>query len=77
MCYLPEHDPIQDMLETKTKTAFVKVTHCKTGIELQVAIQASGTPQHILIYMCRTVYVIKQMGLVMKFKEQVNIINRP
>ena len=55
--YSPEQDPIQDALETKTKTAYFKLTLPKMSSKQQVAIWASETPKHFLIHVCRAVHI--------------------
>jgi hypothetical protein len=59
------------VLETKTKTAYFRVTVPETCSKLRVAIRASGTPDHFFIHVHGVVHVIKEMGLATKFKEQV------
>jgi hypothetical protein len=48
----------------------------KTGRELQVDIQVSGILDHFLIHVHGVVHIhiIKQMGLAMKHKEEVDSI---
>jgi hypothetical protein len=78
MCYVPKQSLIEDVLETKTKTktktAYFKVTRQETGSELQVAIWASGIPEHFLIHVLGAVHIIKRMGLATKLKEQVDAV---
>jgi hypothetical protein len=43
---------------------------------MKMAIWASGTPGHFLIYVCNMVHVIKQMGLNTKFQEAANAVEK-
>ena len=57
--YVREQDPIQGMLETRTKNPYFKVVLPETGSELQVAIWASSTPEHFLTHVAWAVHDIK------------------
>jgi hypothetical protein len=69
--YIPDQDPIQDALQTKNKITYLELMLPEVGSKLQVAIWASGTPEHFLIHMCGALQVLNQMDLPMKFTEQV------
>ena len=43
--YIPEQDPVQDVLEKTKKTTYFKLTLPNTGNKLKVAFWASGSPE--------------------------------
>ena len=60
ICYIPEQDPIQEALETKTKTTYFKLTLPGTGSEMRMARWASGTSEQLLMHMRAAIHVCKQ-----------------
>ena len=71
--YVPKQYPIQDVLNTKMMTAYFKLMLPEMGSALYLGTWASGTPDHNLLHMCRALCVIKQMGLLMNFKERFEV----
>jgi hypothetical protein len=74
ICFIPERDPIQDALKTKTKTTYFKLMLLVSGSKMRVAIWVSGTSEHFHIHVRGTVHVIKQMGLDTKFWEATDAV---
>ncbi len=65
--YIPEQDPVQDVLKKSKKTTYFKLTLPNTGNELKVAVWASGTPEQFLMHVRSAIHVRKQMGLDTEF----------
>jgi hypothetical protein len=67
MCYIPEQDPMQDLvqdtLEKNKKASYFKLTLPNMGNELKVAIWASGTPEQFLLHVHTAIHMCKQLGL--------------
>ena len=74
ICYILEQDPIQEVLETKTKTTYFKLTLPGTSSEMRVARWASRTPKQFLMHVREAVHVCKEMGLETNFKEAITSI---
>ena len=69
ICYIPEQDPIQDMLEAKHLPTYFKLTLPKMGSVMRVDRWASGAPEHDLIHVQGVIHTIRQMGLKDKLME--------
>jgi hypothetical protein len=61
--YIPEQDPVQDVLKKNNKTTYVKLTLPNTGNKLKVAVWVSGTPEQFLLHIRSAIHTCKQMGL--------------
>ena len=68
--YIPEQDPIQEVLKTKHQPTSFKLT-LPSGSEMRMTRWASGTPEHFLIYVRGVIHAVKEMGLNTKFKEVI------
>ena len=71
ICYIPEQDPIQEALETKT--TYFKLTLLNTSIEMMVARWAPKTLKQFFMHVRVVVHICEQMELETKFKESFNM----
>ena len=74
ICYIPKHNPMQDALEKRKKTTYVKLTLPNTGDELKVVIWVSRTPEQFLLHVYTAIHMCKQMGLDANFSNTENAV---
>jgi len=48
--YIPEKDPVQEVLKKNKKTSYFKLTLLNMGSELKAALGASGTPKQFILH---------------------------
>ncbi len=66
--YIPEQDPIQEALETKSQPTPLKFT-LPSGSEMRKKRWASGTPEQFLVHVRGAIHAVKEMELHIKFQE--------
>ena len=67
VCYVPQQDPVQDVLEKSKKTTYFKQTLPNTGNKLKVSIWVSRTPEQFLMHVHTGIHMCKQVGLEANF----------
>jgi hypothetical protein len=65
--YIPEKDPVHEVLEKSKKTNYFNLMLPHTGNELKVALWASGTPEQFILHVRSAIHACKQMEHDVKF----------
>ncbi len=73
ICYIPEQDPIEEVLESKHQPTPVKLT-LLPGSEMREIRWALGTHDPFLLHVSRAIHVIKEMEHHTKFQEAVEAV---